>query len=89
MTAQPLVPAREDIMVIIDSLEALSDKIQDEIDEARSHYYLAPEPTIDDSLNMVVLAAHLEQVALVRGRMQPYLEEILEESPFTARRVVR
>lgn len=79
MTVEPLVPSRDDVFVLIESLEILSDKIQEEIDDELCKFYLEEQPDNRATAIISSLTRTLEDVALVRGRLQPYVEDILDE----------
>lgn len=79
MSMQPLTPMRKDLWIILESLDALSDQLQNEIDAHREKIYLSSSFLPEEENAIRVLNARLEEAALTRGRLQPYLEDIYDE----------
>lgn len=79
MTTQPLNPVRKDVFILLESLDVLSDQIQNEIDVLRGELYLLKDPSLEAEQDLSNLIVRLEDVALARGRLQPNLEDLYDE----------
>lgn len=79
MSMQPLTPIRKDLWIILEALDVLSDQLQNEIDTRREKIYLSPSFLPEEEAAISALNARLEEAALTRGRLQPYLEDIYDE----------
>lgn len=79
MSIQPLVPNAEDVLVLVNSVSDAAERLEDEIEAVEA--ILAEDPdNFEATINLCALRGQLESIALTRGRLQPFYEEVLDQT---------